>query len=218
MEILSWVPVMVMMRLRCVSKSWNSLIFNPTFIKLHLERSSRNTDILLTFRAFHDKETGDICLVYWRALHPPFTMLFGTDSINSRIYESWMSAMAWFACVILALDIHISFLFGTRPQGSSPKLLLGYLALPKSFITCLGLVTMIWEVKSHCLGDTCWRKSVYISESGDVTMLDNCGGVEVVLYNTRDNKILNRLVIEELLGSRYYSYDYCQSLVLPFGN
>ncbi|KAG4979322.1 hypothetical protein JHK84_032900 [Glycine max] len=148
MEILSWVPVMVMMRLRCVSKSWNSLIFNPTFIKLHLERSSRNTDILLTFRAFHDKETGDICLVYWRALHPPFTMLFGTDSINSRIYESWMSAMA----------------------------------------------------------------------CGDVTMLDNCGGVEVVLYNTRDNKILNRLVIEELLGSRYYSYDYCQSLVLPFGN
>lgn len=59
---------------------------------------------------------------------------------------------------------------------------------------------------------------MYISESGDVTMLDNCGGVEVVLYNTRDNKILNRLVIEELLGSRYYSYDYCQSLVLPFGN
>ncbi|KAH1260176.1 F-box/kelch-repeat protein [Glycine max] len=48
-EILSWVEVKNLMRFRCVSKSWNSLIFNPTFIKLHLQRSSQNIHILLTF-------------------------------------------------------------------------------------------------------------------------------------------------------------------------
>ena len=47
-EILSWVPVKPLMRFKCVSKTWNSLIFHPTFVKLHLQRSSTNTHVLLT--------------------------------------------------------------------------------------------------------------------------------------------------------------------------
>ncbi|XP_020231899.1 F-box/kelch-repeat protein At3g23880 [Cajanus cajan] len=56
-EILSWIPVKDLMRLRCVSKSWNSLVFDPTFIKLHLQRSSKNTDTLLTFRDYENDES-----------------------------------------------------------------------------------------------------------------------------------------------------------------
>ncbi|MCH97230.1 F-box/kelch-repeat protein, partial [Trifolium medium] len=47
-EILSWLPVMFLVRFKCVCKFWKSLISNPTFAKLHLERSPKNTHVLLT--------------------------------------------------------------------------------------------------------------------------------------------------------------------------
>ncbi|RDY05191.1 F-box/kelch-repeat protein, partial [Mucuna pruriens] len=56
-EILSWVSVKDLMRYRCVSKSWSSLIFDPTFIKLHHQKSSKNTHILLTFRDYENDES-----------------------------------------------------------------------------------------------------------------------------------------------------------------
>ncbi|KAL2320162.1 hypothetical protein Fmac_029131 [Flemingia macrophylla] len=43
-EILSWIPIF-----RCVSKSWNSLIFTPKFIKLHFQRSPKYTHIFMNF-------------------------------------------------------------------------------------------------------------------------------------------------------------------------
>ncbi|TKY53299.1 SWI/SNF-related matrix-associated actin-dependent regulator of chromatin [Spatholobus suberectus] len=54
-EILSWVPVKALMRFRCVSKWWNSLVFDPTFVKLHLQRTSKNTQVLLTFDNYESK-------------------------------------------------------------------------------------------------------------------------------------------------------------------
>ncbi|XP_057427043.1 F-box protein CPR1-like [Lotus japonicus] len=48
MEILSWLPVKTLIRFACISKSLKSLIFNdPSFAKLHLNRSPKNTHILL---------------------------------------------------------------------------------------------------------------------------------------------------------------------------
>nr|KYP53318.1 hypothetical protein KK1_024695 [Cajanus cajan] len=47
MEILLWILVKALMRFSYVSKSWNSLMFTPTFVKLHYQRSSRNTHIRL---------------------------------------------------------------------------------------------------------------------------------------------------------------------------
>lgn len=46
-EILSWVPIKSLMGFRCVSKSWNSLVLDPTIVKLHLQRSSGNPHVLL---------------------------------------------------------------------------------------------------------------------------------------------------------------------------
>jgi len=45
-EILSRVPVKALMR--CVSKYWNSFVFDPNLVKLHLQRSPRDKPILYT--------------------------------------------------------------------------------------------------------------------------------------------------------------------------
>ena len=47
-EILSFLNVKTIFQLKCVSKSWNSLITDPTFVQKHLKKSSQNPHIILT--------------------------------------------------------------------------------------------------------------------------------------------------------------------------
>ncbi|AES75691.1 putative F-box domain-containing protein [Medicago truncatula] len=47
-EILSFLNVKTIMQLKCVSKSWNSLINDSTFVQKHLKKSSQNPHIILT--------------------------------------------------------------------------------------------------------------------------------------------------------------------------
>ncbi|XP_058739561.1 F-box/kelch-repeat protein At3g23880-like [Vicia villosa] len=49
---MSFLPVKSLMRLKCVSKSWNTLISDPRFVPLHLLRSQRNRNLLLTYGDF----------------------------------------------------------------------------------------------------------------------------------------------------------------------
>jgi hypothetical protein len=46
-EVLSFLPVRSLMRLKCVCKSWKTLISNPTFVKLHFKRSARNKQLAI---------------------------------------------------------------------------------------------------------------------------------------------------------------------------
>ncbi|AES80203.1 putative F-box domain-containing protein [Medicago truncatula] len=54
-EILPFLPVKSILQFRCVSESWKSLTSNPSFVKLHLNRSaSRNPQF--TIVTLHKKD------------------------------------------------------------------------------------------------------------------------------------------------------------------
>ncbi|AES78877.1 putative F-box domain-containing protein [Medicago truncatula] len=46
-EVLSFLPVKTLMRLRSCCKSWNSLVSDPLFVKSHLQRSTQNPNFTL---------------------------------------------------------------------------------------------------------------------------------------------------------------------------
>ena len=51
-EILSFLDVKNIVQLKCVSKSWNTLISDPTFVEKHLKKSSQKPRLLLTPRCW----------------------------------------------------------------------------------------------------------------------------------------------------------------------
>ncbi|XP_045802000.1 F-box/kelch-repeat protein At3g23880-like [Trifolium pratense] len=58
-EIISWLRVKPLMKMKCVSKSFNSLICDPKFVKMHRKRSSRNTLSYLDDYSFVPFSVGD---------------------------------------------------------------------------------------------------------------------------------------------------------------
>ncbi|XP_058725751.1 F-box/kelch-repeat protein At3g23880-like [Vicia villosa] len=48
-EVLSSHKVKLLLQFKCVNKSWNSLISDPFFIKMHLIKSSKNPHVILSF-------------------------------------------------------------------------------------------------------------------------------------------------------------------------
>ncbi|XP_045801986.1 F-box/kelch-repeat protein At3g23880-like [Trifolium pratense] len=59
-EIISWLRVKPLMKMKCVSKSFNSLICDPKFVKMHHKRSSRNTLSYLDDYSFVPFSVGDL--------------------------------------------------------------------------------------------------------------------------------------------------------------
>ncbi|XP_058739569.1 F-box/kelch-repeat protein At3g23880-like [Vicia villosa] len=74
-EILSRLPVKTLMQIKCVCKSWKTLISDPAFAKLHLQRSPKNTHFLLIPEWSMPDEDWDCSVV-------PFTV---TDLIESPL-------------------------------------------------------------------------------------------------------------------------------------
>ncbi|XP_058739589.1 F-box/kelch-repeat protein At3g23880-like [Vicia villosa] len=73
-EVLSILPVKSLLQLRCVSKSWKSLISNPIFVKQHLNRSTRNANLTLV-SSFLNEGVAAFCLLE----KPPITVNLSYD-------------------------------------------------------------------------------------------------------------------------------------------
>jgi len=58
-EILSRLPVRSLMQIKCVCKSWNTIISDPKFIKMHLNRSARNPHFSLVSYASPSFDDGE---------------------------------------------------------------------------------------------------------------------------------------------------------------
>ena len=194
-EILSWVPVKPLMRFKCVSKTWNSLIFHPTFVKLHLQRSSTNTHVLLTPEEEEDPPDDDekvtdglqraatpcsvlrlleenpspaphddhyqfndvysfvgscnglICLrfftvsgrgnfEYWVRFWNPATRITSQESPHLRLRRR----------DYMLLEDYVKFGFGYDDVSDTYKVV----------ALVFNTKSQNWEVKVHCMGDTCW--------------------------------------------------------------
>ncbi|KAK2378419.1 F-box/kelch-repeat protein [Trifolium repens] len=57
LEIISWLLVKHVMQLRCVNKFFNALIFDPHFVQMHLNKSTRNSQLALI--SFESKNHDD---------------------------------------------------------------------------------------------------------------------------------------------------------------
>ncbi|KEH34308.1 F-box protein interaction domain protein [Medicago truncatula] len=59
-EIISWLPVKYLMQFRCVSKFYKTLISDPYFVQMHLEKSARNPHLALMWQDDLLREDGSI--------------------------------------------------------------------------------------------------------------------------------------------------------------
>ncbi|XP_042515312.1 F-box protein CPR1-like [Macadamia integrifolia] len=74
-DILSRLPVKSLLRFRCVSKPWCTLITDPSFIKMHLNRSlAINTNLTLIYKNSIDFYSVD--LDAWELNHPLKSQIF----------------------------------------------------------------------------------------------------------------------------------------------
>ncbi|PNX89760.1 F-box/kelch-repeat protein, partial [Trifolium pratense] len=63
LEIISWLPVKHIIQLRCVNKFFKTLIFDPHFVRMHLNKSRRNSNLALPWYRNLDKYDEDYRLI-----------------------------------------------------------------------------------------------------------------------------------------------------------
>lgn len=182
-EILSRVPVKSLMRFRCVSTTWNFLIFHPTLVKLHLQRSSKNTHVLVRCRGIElFDEWFAACTMQGLFENPSSTIDDDCRLIDNHnlfvgschglvcfIREEFEEYCFWFwnpATRIMFEDsprLRSHSEYDLDPGNWGQQFLkfgFGYDELSDTYKVVLFLLdakSENWEVKVHCLGDKCWR-------------------------------------------------------------
>ncbi|XP_058739626.1 F-box/kelch-repeat protein At3g23880-like [Vicia villosa] len=188
-EILSWLPVKVLVRSRCVCKQWKSLIFDPRFAKLHLERSPKHTHTLLTIL---DNVNGTwvVSLIHSvrRLLEHPSSNV--NEDVSCRFKNQSYHAIGSTNGLVCLIgdksdddgnreEIFIQFWNPTLRLRSkkSPTLCntssdfnlysvhlgFGYDDLGDKYKVVAVFwdhTVQKWEGKVHCMGDSCWRNTL----------------------------------------------------------
>ncbi|XP_058739764.1 F-box/kelch-repeat protein At3g23880-like [Vicia villosa] len=202
-EIISWLPVKPLVRFTCVSKHWKSLIFDPTFAKLHLQRSPKHTHTLLHLievDVINKTETWVVApQSVHRLLENPSSTIVNEDKCHRYTNDDFypIGSANGLVCLIGDKSIH----GGNRElccRFWNPSLRLRSENSPALYnihsdvIVHLGfgyddsgdkykLVAVFWdhtvekwEGRVHCMGDSCWRKTLACPDFP--TLLRTLGG------------------------------------------
>ncbi|RHN46105.1 putative F-box domain-containing protein [Medicago truncatula] len=70
-EVLSFLPVKSLMRLKCVSKSWKYLISEPSFAKLHLNRTTQDAVSTIVSNNIYSRTGTEMSFTVFRLLENP---------------------------------------------------------------------------------------------------------------------------------------------------
>ncbi|KAL9319034.1 hypothetical protein ACSQ67_015551 [Phaseolus vulgaris] len=203
MEILCRLSVKDLLRLKRVSKGWNHLISDSTFVKLHLQRSSKNTHILLTFHDyFYTKRRNFaiVCPVQDLLDNPNSTL--ETLSHKYRPFDRNYSILGVCNGLVCLGDYNCEFKeywvrFGnpaTRIMSkNSPHVRLNPDHYNYPYMFMIGFGYDDWsdtyqvvfldnnrknsqklDVRVYCSGDKCWRKTFTCDAVPTLTGLGTC--------------------------------------------
>ncbi|CAL5186940.1 unnamed protein product [Lathyrus oleraceus] len=175
-EVLSLLKVKSLMRFKCVSKSWNSLISDPFFVNMHLIKSSQNIPLTL-FSSHFSKYT---LLNHFPTLRflEKLSITLANDITDNRFINN--SNLLVGCCNGLLCFLHVSvynwpqecYLSFFNPATKSLSKKLGYFSLPlKNPHSCFKfsfgydhltskykvLAFRLNEVRVFTLGDNVWR-------------------------------------------------------------
>jgi len=109
-EILLFLSVKTIARFKCVNKSWNTLISNPTFTEMHLKKSSQNPHFILTSTRNHPVKHV-VSLPVHRLLENVSVSIAGDTCHNSK-EESWQVVGSCNGLLCLLFD----FIFGIHTK------------------------------------------------------------------------------------------------------
>jgi hypothetical protein len=70
-EVFAFLPAKSLIRLKCVSKLYNSFISDPTFIQMHFNQASRNVMLVHTKKDFQDLYAKSLVFTVVRMLDKP---------------------------------------------------------------------------------------------------------------------------------------------------
>lgn len=259
-EIFSRLPVKSLVRFKCVSKYYNELISKRNFIKLHLERSPKNTHVLVTL--LHS--LGDEGETIWEV--SPFSMRHLIKHPTSMVYEDEchrftftdglyhaVGSINGLVCFIGQKHherkkyLYARFWNPTLRLTStdSPNLMImppppndmmlarihrgfGYDISTNTYklvAVFWDRTTEKWEGRVHCMGKSCWRKTLACPDF-PVLLKDALGGSFVNdsinwlarhSLNCHMNELENVVVDQLVILSLDMRMEACKYVLLPVG-
>lgn len=178
-EILSWAPVKSLTRFRGARKSWDFIITDPDFVKLHFDRSAKNDDLArlqIIPSAVIDDFVG-----MWSSVH---TFLHSPDAFNINIFHPDLKFRVVGSCngLICLVDkdvrICVSNLATRLSSRLLPRLSLGYrhwyITYGFGYVASTNAYKVValyrqydckLKAKVCTLGDACWTHIQGIPES-----------------------------------------------------
>ncbi|XP_014495706.1 F-box/kelch-repeat protein At3g23880-like [Vigna radiata var. radiata] len=237
LEILSWLPVLSLMRFRCVSKTWKFLISDPYLVKLHLERSFRNPHILLLATqgyknpCFLARLCSLPCLIQNPAPYfcgrtlrcpRPYKYLFGScngllslhKSLSTKEYEEhWVCFWNPATKICSEPSPRLRLNFGIRDRNC---IHFGFAYDDrrdsyKVVAMVLDPSTRQTNVWVYCMGDVCWRLTLMTSPA--FLALDSNG------YSVNSTVNWIGISFQEPKKPKFFSYDLnndtCRCLSMP---